>query len=312
MSIEAKNKVFDTRIFYKEMVIQYICTLHGLIPDISIKDKNKLPFGQTIIQTNQPDYIFLKECAAKWNCSFFIDPVPNLFTGKRTLHFFDNDVIYKKGNNNKIANMDDLSSDYILGYRTDATMNNISNIRWGFSKPKGGDEDGASYTSMDETGKKEIKRPFTLTYEDERWQLKKDSYMKYALADPSLWKTYRDAVIEGGIVYSEVTLRKYFEKVGGVSSTNQQRHALGESVHLTVDLNIGDPWLRPPRTALLYHGSGDPKAVSAFLPYFIWENDTRNPFLIQKVTTGLMDGKISTQLEMARGPIPVKKKALPK
>ncbi len=71
---------------------------------------------------------------------------------------------------------------------------------------------------------------------------------------------------------------------------------------MTVDLNIGDPWLRPPRTAKLLYGSTDPKAVSAGLPTFLYEGTKPEvtSFRMKKVKTTLNTGKLDTQISLTR------------
>lgn len=107
-------------------------------------------------------------------------------------------------------------------------------------------------------------------------------------------------IIKRGPANAETTLRKYFEQVSAGSRTNEQKINQGDSLNMTVTLNIGDPWLRPPRTAILFHGSDDPKAVSPYLPMFLWDEDYTRKFTINKVTTSLNDGKLSTEMQMTR------------
>jgi len=60
--------------------------------------------------------------------------------------------------------------------------------------------------------------------------------------------------------------------------------------------------LRPPRTAKLYYGSDDPRAVTSGLPTFIYEGSTQEEtsFRMRKVKTSLNAGKIDTQITLTR------------
>lgn len=288
LSTVSKNVIHSK--MTKTQIIETICKKAGIQSDVFIADALPTTSQYMPIQANKTDYEFLKECAAKWGCEFWFTTSNNI----TTCYFYDKEVAYEYGNLIRTVNPNDLSAEYILGYRTDSTRNNVAKVAWSFKKPKGGGDGNPIFTGADETGAKEQDRQYTVEYKNERWQIKA-KFLKEKRWYDYLRQTFANGVVAG----SETTLNYYFEKVTVSSKEHSYKHG-GKSTHLIVDLNIGDPWLRPPRTAKLFHGSEDPRAVSSYLPRFLWEKNESSSFLIQKVTTSLTAGKISTRLEMRR------------
>jgi hypothetical protein len=70
---------------------------------------------------------------------------------------------------------------------------------------------------------------------------------------------------------------------------------------LTVSLNIGDPALRPPRNALLYSGSLNPKADTSDLPNFLFRYSRPQKYKMNEITHTYKSGKLDTTIKMTLG-----------
>ena len=279
----------------KMTIISQIAAENGMIPDVLIEDISLFDKYSLPMQMNKTPYEFLIECANRWECVFWFSQ--NEITGVHTLHFYDAKNAYAYGNLIKKTHVNDMFPHYQLGYRTDFVPNNVAKVSWKF-KPRRGGSPGA--ISFSEFGKKENADDWVISFRGQRWELRPE-FIKQATKRPDYWKEYLKVTILNGVGNVEATVRKYFRQVPS-GSKNQQDSYQNEILDLNIDLNVGDPYLRPPRTALLYSGSLNPKAVSAYLPLFLYEGDNQMSalFRMKKVETSLSAGKLNTSIELSR------------
>lgn len=297
MATEAKNKVFQIPV--KSSIIAQVAAENGYIPFVVIADTFPIPAKYQPIQKNQTDLEFLNECARKWNCIMWFDE-PNF------LYFYDAGKAHTMGDNLKYRrmNIEDLLPYYELGFRTDYSINNISNISWDFKPRKGGGYGSRSNTGADEGGSKIDLNDFSLDYDNKTYKLK-SKFLNKAKTNPTLFLKYAGAVINSKIASADVTLRTYFVPVTHGSSTNKNlSHTaahMSNNLNIKATMNIGDPYLRPPRNAWLYSGSLNPAAETSDLPNFLFKHGEPQKYKINEVTTSYKSGKIDTTINMSMG-----------
>ncbi len=296
MSTHTKNKVFNPP--KKKDIIEQIAGFYGFDTDISIKDVNNMKKTSTPIQKNQTDLEYLYICAQRWDCVFWFTTGT---AGQTTLHFYDSITAYGQGNNQKMQTVEDKFPDYMLGYRSNSTLNNVAKVSWK-SLPTQGDGEPGIKTLL-EGGIKEIPENFTIFHKEQRWQLNKKTrdFMSLSWSNRKYFFVMMGIAYKNGVGHVDATVKQFFEVCDTGSRTSQDKRN-SEAVETVIDLNIGDPWLRPPRTAKLLYGSDDPRAVSTSLPYYIYgaESPENTLFRMRKVKTSLNAGKLSTQITLRR------------
>ncbi len=290
---EEKNRIYGR--FLKQNIISLIAIENGMLADVYISDINPFTKSSIPIQRQKTDYAFLVECAQRWECSFWFSY--DELTGLTTLHFYDKNVASQQGDILKKFNLGDTGTSYLLGYKSFNTINNVQQVKWGFDKKRNGSPGSSSFS---ETGSTEKPDDWVISFRGQRWELKK-KWIDKAKINPKWWYAYAQDFKNKFFNDPETTVRTYF-RLCPTESKNHQDTYNNEPIDLTVDLNIGDPYLRPPRSAFLISGTPDPKAVSAHLPQFIYEGETEISalFRMSKVTTTLNAGKLSTQLKLTR------------
>lgn len=282
---------------YMDKIIIMIAARNNLLHSISIKNKLPLKKDQIPIQMNETDYQFIQKCALKWGCVFWID---NPQSGPGTIYFYDRDKASAMGDLIKKYNMEDLQNYYNLGYRTDSVRNNVSKVEWKFKKKKKGDP---AVGSLSESGDIEQPEDYTINYQGERWELK-PGIVQAIKNDWKVGGMVAKAIFDIGVENVGVSVTKYFRQCAGNSKTNKDTYG-NETIDLSVDLNIGDPYLRPPRTARLISGCADPTATNDYLPDFLYEGGASGTTLfdIIKVVTKLDAGKLNTQIHLSRNSV---------
>ncbi len=300
----SRNVIFQIPL--KATIVAQVIATAGWVASIGIYDTEHIKKKYMPMQNNQTDLQFLMECAERWKCSMWFEYLPN---GQIKCNFYDRDWAYHYGDIIKNKSPLDVvpGMPYILGYRTNAALNNVARVDWEFENTPGGgaknkNRNKAGVQITDEWGMTELQRAWTITYGGDRWQLK-PHLLKKAQANPKLWGEYAAVAAQAGISGIDTTVRTYYEPVTGGSSTHQDFYKEGP-LKMSVELNVGDPYVRPPRSALLFHGSPDPRAVSAHLPNFLYEGG--EPFItnfkMKKVVTSLNAGKLTTVIDLGRTP----------
>ena len=293
MSKKTNNRIFKT--LTKQSIISKIARLNNYDYDISIKGgTNKINPKEMPIQKNETDLNFLYRCAVKWNCVIWF--AQDKQTKRTRLYFYDASEANSKGNLLRTSSVNDLDTDYILGYRTSDVKNNVAYVAFKNKKNQGGVSGSPGVKGATESGT--VAKPFDFDFEADGgfWKLKKsiDDEIK---TNSSLGVKYIRLVAQAQTSKSRDKLREYFVPVTHASETNKNiSHAPANkrgSVALEVGLNVGDPFLRAPRTGKLHSGS---LTEDSDLPAFLFRDGKPQRYNINKVRTSLNNGMIQTQL----------------
>jgi len=300
MAKQEKNKVFNSTI--KSSIIRTIAGLNGYASVINVKDSTPIKAKEMPLQIGKTDLEFIHECAVKWNCLFWIN------SDSRTIYFMDSDVAHKQGDlvhaASKFANIDDLAGKYKLGYKTDFAPNNIASIKWKYGAGRNGNAGSNVVNRTGEKGKTVAPEDYVYEFYDQTYKFAPE-IVKKIKTDPSFYSKLISEAGQSSVDSNELT--KYWVKypANGDSKTNKNlqsppSHKVNE-LSLEVDLNYGDPYLRPPRQATIYCGSDNPRAVSSNLPSWLVNSGSQGrDVFMNKVKHQLSDGMIKTTLEISK------------
>jgi len=282
----------------KPAVIAVLAGENGLIPVIDIADRNIIPAKEVPMQVMKTDMQFLVECAQKWNCLTWVD------SETKTLYFVDAAKAYSYGSTIKKLNIEDLEPDYVLGYKTDFARNNVANIRWGHKSPKGGQNGAPAVLGLSESGSSTKEQNYNLEFEGVYYRVKPEYMRRIQNGEFSLGLKISGLISASGTAQARSELHQYFDPINS-SHTNDNTPAAGTGAgaELSVELNVGDPYIRPPRKARLYAGSNSPKALTADLPGFLLgakDKPGTQIFHMSKVKTSIKEGRIATDLVLTR------------
>ncbi|TGN20823.1 hypothetical protein [Leptospira idonii] len=303
MALKEKNTVFTSS--KKEEIIKTIIGSNGYNAIVQIKDKSPIKGDEVPIQKGQTDLEFLTNCAEKWNCLFWID------SENKTFYFMDSEIAHSEGDkihaNSKIKNPDDLTGEYRIGYKTDHAPNNIANISWSFGNSREGDLNSKVAESTNENGKvvsTDDYLPETFAYEinQKKYELS-PAALERIKSNPNLATKLAEESKKAKPGSKKMTTYWVAYPASGDSKTNKNLQAppahKSTTITLNVDLNIGDPYLRPPRKVKLFCGSLNPRALTSNLPNWIANTGKEGrTFNLNKVKHELSDGMIKTSLEL--------------
>ena len=288
-----KNRLFTLP--FKQAIISEIALENGLSPIISIKDEGPIKAQFMPMQRQKTDLQMLEELAKKWNCVCWFAP-PNL------MYFVDSEDAYLVGDvvSNSIMT-------YTLGYRTDKVPCNIESIEWKHKPAQGGSATNPGVAGFNEFGDKMGKNEYKIVALGKTWQLK-PQYLKEAKENPLLFGKYASITAYASVSFGAVnTLKKYFEVVDYDENSRANVPPAGDNTgfELTINLNEGDPLLEPPRNALLYAGSINPKADTADLPNWIFRsgNEQKAPakLKINEIELAYENGMLKNKLTCSMG-----------
>lgn len=279
LSLKEKNCVFSSKnLIVKRHIIGFIATQNGYISNIDIEDNAPMN-GQFIpIQKKETDLQFLMRCAKEWNCVCW-------FSYPRTINFVD----AKKAYTNNLS--PDRMKDYVLGYRTDKVPCNVETVKWKHKTPVVNGPGNPGVYGFNEYGRKIGKNEFKIAnYAGRTWRLKEKWRKLFARvkngsahSDVSIEEVAKIAQISTRInsefglsSYKNYLLfKEYFEVVAYDDSSRLNEYpptGKGSGFEITVHLNEGDPSLEPPRNAVLFAGSLNPRADSSELPQWLFSN----------------------------------------
>ena len=293
MSKKQKNSVVPG--LKKNEIISRILAESGFIFTIDIADNSSIKPAEMPLQKAETNLNFLYKCARKWNCLFWHDGDKCYFVDAEKAHAYGN-IARLKGN------IEDLKTEYELNFRTALKENNIANISWTIGKDQGGAPGKPGVKGANEEGEVKEIDDFEIVVEDVKYRLK-DDIIKEIKKDPSLNAKYFSATLMTEVSRSNDRLREYFVASTKGSATNKDltqkpTHRWG-AAKIDVDLNKGDPFLRPPRTVFLQCGSS---SKDSYLPAFLFrDNPDRQEYNINKVKIALANGMITTKIQATMG-----------
>ena len=120
-----------------------------------------------------------------------------------------------------------------------------------------------------------------------------------------LAEIYFNSVSSAPLSETYARLRQYFKPLtsGAGSSTNNDKKGFpthkGGKLEVTVQLNVGDPNLRVPRTAILKGGDGNKGAPE--LPNYLFRDGPDQKYNINEVSTALTGGMFETTIVSTMG-----------
>jgi len=253
---------------------------------LSINDAARIPKDETIKQGNmkkgETDLELLYRLSRQWECVTWVDDV------KKIIYFIDADRAHDFGDTLRIPTVRDLievpqSSSYELHYKFG--RNNIASLSWKKGNALKGDPSGAdsavSTLTVDGVGELDLD-DFTIRGEVDGekkvWTLK-DEFRN----DASLGEISKMATDIIGANENSSWLNKYFvgATVGSSKTIKNEvrpRRDKRRGYGIDVELNIGDEFLRPPRTSLLKSGESS--------GYFTNEDDRLPGYLFESNAQG--------------------------
>lgn len=296
MTRSEKNKTFNMSPTKSNIVNQIIST-NGFTPQVSIADTKTLKPESIPKQVAMTDLEFLYMLAKRWNCAIWAD------TAKNIIYFYDSTLAHDAGATQKLANINDLSPDYMLNFRTKYNDNNVARVSWSQKSQK---SSGAQVSfGADRTGKQFTPSDYEIENEGQIWQLKQE-IVKEMKTNPHNAAKYLQIIGAAKVSETKELLRKYFKPItakdDSYASTNEQAgHSKGMGgLTVSVEMTKGDPYLRCPRKALLTCGDGSRGSMD--LPQFLFRDSRdQQKYNINTVKTSLTSGMIQTNLEMTMG-----------
>ncbi len=300
MARREKNQTFPSTV--KSSIIRTIAGTNGYSSEIDIKDSSPVKAKEMPIQKGKTDLEFLRECALKWNCLFWINSDTNI------IYFMDSDTAHKNGDlihsTSKFANIDDLAGKYKLGYKTDYSSNNVAKVQWKYGTGKNGNVGSNVVNRTGEKGKTVAPEDFVYEFYDQNYKFSPD-IIKKIKADPSFATKIISESVNSPVDSNELTKYWIQYPADGESKTNKNLqsppvHKVNQ-LEITVDLNVGDAYLRPPRQATLFCGSDNPRSVTSDLPgWLVNSGSIGRDFYMNKVKHTLSDGMIKTTMELSK------------
>ncbi len=295
-----KEKVRTFAMPIKQNIVSQIAGENGFIPNVIIKDQFPIAAKEMPIQKASTDLEYLLYCARKWNCVMWID------SSIRTLYFMDADVAHLQGDiihaASPVKGLNDVAGKYSLGYKTDYAENNVAKIDWKFGKPVSSNGTASVANRQNESGRSPAK-PEDYVYEfyGETYKFSPE-VIKQIKRNPTFAAKIISQSVTMPIDGSEVS--KYWIKYPGSSDSRTNNDLQNNPAHkvnalnVTIDLNKGDVYLRPPRKINLVCGSINSRAVTSDLPRYLVESGRLGrDFNANKVKTVLTDGMIKTSIE---------------
>lgn len=268
-----KSRVFRAQ---KADIIRQICAENGWQSDIRISDNNVIDPIYQPIATGNADLEILYRYAHEWSCVCwfeYIDPM-TLKSKSKKVYFVDANIAHQVADDMstpsqaEIMTQNVISKTIALGYRSSMTYCNVKQVDW---KHKTGrameNTDGGvnKWTEACEQASREGK----VLYNGQTWELQ-PQYLKEAQTNPTAFFHYAGIVAREMTFRGEEALKTYFTRVpdNGLFPTRDPNYN-GAGMEVVVHLNYGVPEWRPPRSAVLYHGSLNPMADGAHLPAWL-------------------------------------------
>lgn len=282
LALEEKSHVFAG--MTKAEMIHSIIDPYEFDITIDIDDTVR-PMADSIpLQIAATDLEMLNIFAKGWDCKMWLKS-PNKF-------FFIDANKYSK-----------YQSVYTLNYRSDKTIKpNVENVTWKHEKPQSAlvDSEG-NLVSFNQLGEVKDIENYKIYALGKTWEISPETWAQIN-SNPDhaaeAGKIDRDILVKTLKLNAYNALHTYYRICDGgdnmkrISDTGE-----GSGIEVTVTLNEGDPDLYPPREALLYHGSINPRADSSHLPKFlsrwgfgqIWLN-------INETVLSYRNGKLDSEL----------------
>lgn len=309
-------KVEKTGIMYwkkrKSQIVAEVASRNGYGVVVQIADDQLISKDFAVKQggtgKGETDLEFLYRIATNWHCIVFIDDE------QKIIHFIDADEAHEFGNSIAIPSISDIlqptaiPKSFPLNYRTSSGNNNIGSLQWKKTKALKGDPTGAQPAvtgAVDIGGGLEVTKTedgYTLETEfngeEKVWKLKSDINKGTSLTKVLAF------VGATAVARNEDWVRQYFVPITGTANSAIQSEILPRKdkrrgFRITVNLNKGDPFLRPPRVGFLNAGGETGREVErdADLPGFLFTPTRPTKYFINEVEHGLVGGMLTSKVQ---------------
>lgn len=290
MTREEKNRTFQST--KKSVIIKQLISENGYSPVVDILDDPFVKIDAAPIQKKETDLHFLKRCADQWNCVYW------LFQDR--IYFIDAKKAHQYGDRNRKVTVEDSGMAYPLNYRKFIGTNNVSKIAWKKNASKEGTAGSPGATGAGEKGFIKSGDDYVFEYKGRYWKLTPEM-KRLNRENPLNALKITSLIFAANTAETKELHKKYFVPITFNDQTHksmtQDAAHKGKGLDIEFELNHGDPFLRPPRTALL--DCGTTNHDSSDLPSFLFhEGKVPGTFNINEVTTSLQNGMILTKGKM--------------
>jgi hypothetical protein len=286
-----KEKIRVFQIPKKSAIIAQIAAENGFTPNIKISKDMTIPPDFMPAQRARTDLEFLVDMAYLWDCVCW-------FSFPNTLNFVDSDKAHLQGD----LSAKDSVMNLILGYRTDQAECNVETISWKHTPPRAVEGTTGGLRGYTEKGLTKGYKEFKILHKQNTFEMR-EAYRKQATVSGGNFLKYGGLVFANMFTDREYGLREYFvlrHYNDGLHKDTEPAHD-GSGMEIEIHLNEGIPTLKPPRNALLFAGSMNPRADSSFLPAWLFRNSKilKGPakLKINKTTLKYEQGMLRTELK---------------
>jgi hypothetical protein len=297
LSEEARNTNFKAK--KKSAIIKEIAGRSGLsaTPEtVVIKNDDTPGAGFQKLQKAITDTQLLDKLSKEWGCTWWVK--------EGALYFMDFAEVFTAGDKfDKTAK----GLPYHLYYRSSLRYNNVETIQWSFSPPPGGSEEESMLTALSEWGKNPESKEFKIRYKGAYYKMREE-YRAEILHGLKFGGYAFEAITQTALLNSEQTLHKFFIIEPDSKQKNREKIPdLGDNagVQLSIHLNVGDPQIFPPRSALLYSGTLGNATRDSGLPNWLFrhgaENQTVAKLNIKETVLTFEQGMLKTELKCSMG-----------
>lgn len=308
MALKERNYV-PSKLTKKDIILE-IALRNKLTPTVEISDSSFIPIQFVPIQRKQTDLDFITQCAYNWNCVFWVKTsalggIDLFFMDSKKAHAYGDTESKKFGRLIGPLYSNPNSSEYNLGYRTDRTKCNIAKIDW-TQNTSAIDSlpDVATVVGALEDGTTKGKNSFSIKIKGQTW-IMKNKYAKEAdRMGANGAHAYAIGLFKSAVTFEGYKgISQYWEPEKYTENTNKDipvpHGNLG--IDISIDLNEGDPYLKPPRNALLWDGTINTNADSANLPSWLFQNATWESgpakLKINEITLHYSGGRLKSNLK---------------
>jgi len=258
---------------------------------VDIDDTVKPSVSYPPLQINKTDFQLLSDFADNWGCSMWLE-MPNKF------YFIDANKFSK------------YHPTYYLSYRSDKMPNpNVESVEWKHDSARVGlvDNDGG-FTTFGQAGEIKDIENYKIFALGKTWQVKPEILAQIKANPDHIFEVRKilSYIAEKTFKWNSYeALKKYYKVCDDGDNTKKSPPANDDSgMKVTVKLNNGDPDLYPPRQALLYHGSINPRADSSHLPGFLSRWGMEQIWLnINETVLSYNQGRLDSELTCSIGVI---------
>lgn len=279
MAFQQKNRVLQP--VTKASIIAQIAAENNRVPRINITDNVPIRQGSIPMQRAMTDLELLFDLADRWDCVFWLEP-PNF------LYFQDSRFGHATGGN------------YVLGYRTDIVKSNVESISWKQQPKRAGTPGNSGIRALNERGETDTNTQYRILSQNNTYELRE---IEAARAGAKEFWDYamdvKNATLSGNAYDA---LRRYYHIVdGGDLSTRDTAPSYANSgFDIEINLNEGDPSLKPPKNILLFAGTNNPRVDTAKLPRWLFRHSAggMSPAILKLNRTDLRysQGKLQQKL----------------